>query len=226
MEHLLYNPVYNALRSADAHLGTGSASVKYFDNEVSPFVGFPTGYMNGFEELHQLLPEGRKILYATPEPIHQPSGWEMMAAIAGLQFVFTGEILPALSPIVPVPLNCGNVAEMIDLARLTKPGPFSSRTIEFGHYHGIFEKGRLVAMTGQRLHPGDHAEISAVCTHPDHLGKGFAAALLAHQLHLIRSQGKKAFLHVRDDNGRAIEIYRRLGFEVSRPMHFYFMKKV
>jgi predicted GNAT family acetyltransferase len=33
-----------------------------------------------------------------------------------------------------------------------------------------FENGKLAAMTGQRFHCFDHIEISAVCTHPDHLG--------------------------------------------------------
>lgn len=111
------------------------------------------------------------------------------------------------------------------LAALTKPGPFNTRTIEFGHYHGIFDNGKLVAMTGQRLHIDNYTEVSAVCTHPDHLGKGYAAALIIHQLQLILSQGQKPFLHVRDDNDRAISLYERLGFKVNRSMNFYFMKK-
>jgi len=57
------------------------------------------------------------------------------------------------------------------------------------------------------------------------LGKGFAAALILHQLSLIHNQGQKAFLHVRDDNSRAIALYERLGFKVRRPMNFYFMKR-
>jgi predicted GNAT family acetyltransferase len=108
---------------------------------------------------------------------------------------------------------------------LTKPGPFAMRTIEFGYYHGIFDRDKLVAMTGQRLHPGHYAEVSAVCTHPDHLGKGYAAALLLHQLAIIRRQGKIPFLHVRADNDRAIALYERLGFRENGPMNFYFLTK-
>jgi predicted GNAT family acetyltransferase len=115
---------------------------------------------------------------------------------------------------------------MIELATLTKPGPFASRTIDFGHYHGIFENEKLVAMTGQRLHVQNYTEVSAVCTHPDHTGKGYAYNLLMHQLQLILKQGQQPFLHVKEDNHRAIALYERIGFVVSRQINFYFMKKL
>ncbi|MBN8865353.1 MAG: GNAT family N-acetyltransferase [Sphingobacteriales bacterium] len=225
MEDILYNPVFNALQSGDKHLGFGTDRVRCFDEEVSPFVGFETGNSTGFQELYDLLPPGRRILYATPTQISEPAGWEFRARISGLQFIFPEGLIPAIPAITPVPLNESHVQEMIQLTALTKPGPFDKRTIEFGHYHGIFENGRLAAMTGQRMHVYTNTEISAVCTHPDFLGKGYAAALLLHQLHLILSQNQQPFLHVRDDNSRAIALYERLGFKVNRPMNFYFMKK-
>jgi ribosomal protein S18 acetylase RimI-like enzyme len=223
MEDVLYNPVYNAMLSGDAHLCFGTGEVKYFDEEVSPFVGFHQDHEKGFEDLYNLLPVGRNILYATPKLIKEPEGWEILAEIKGLQFVYAGGMNPDDHSIKPVSLNNKNIEEMMQLAALTKPGPFGPRTIEFGHYHGIFENGQLVAMTGQRLHVANYTEISAVCTHPNHLGKGFAAALMLHQLNLIGNQGQIAFLHVREDNSRAIALYERLGFKVKRPMNFYFM---
>lgn len=226
MEAILYNPVYNALQTGDAHLGFGTEHVKCFDEEVSPFAGFPFHYNRGFDDLFQLLPAGRKILYATPQEIKEPAGWQVLVDIKGLQFVFAGKALPnADHAINLVPLNKIHVEEMISLANLTRPGPFSTRTIEFGHYHGVFKDGKLAAMTGQRLHVVNYTEISAVCTHPDHLGKGFAAALIIHQLKLIVEAGQTPFLHVRADNERAIALYERLGFKVSREMNFYFMKR-
>lgn len=225
VEQVLNNPVYYALNSKDAHLGSGSGTVKYFDEEVSPFAAFPEDHDNGFKELFDVLPAGRRILYAIRKRIEEPAGWEVKHELTGLQFVFNGKARPNDELLNLVQLDTRHVDEMIALAKLTKPGPFDKRTIEFGHYYGVFDNGELVAMTGQRLHPENYTEISAVCTHPAHLGKGYAAALIRHQLNLICQSGQVPFLHVRDDNERAIALYERLGFMRNGPMNFYFMKK-
>ncbi len=224
MKELLQNPVYNALLTGDKHLSFGNEHVKYFDEEVSPFAGFDEEYKNGFAELYELLPQGRKILYAIPSFITEPKGWQIQHEIRGLQFVYGGrEIKTAFRTVTP--LTEIHVEEMIELVKLTKPGPFGKRTINFGSYFGIFENEKLVAMTGQRLHIENCTEISAVCTHPDHLGKGYASILLQHQLQIILQNNQLPFLHVREDNERAVALYHRLGFTISRPMNFYFMKR-
>jgi ribosomal protein S18 acetylase RimI-like enzyme len=226
VQHLLHNPVFNALLSLDAALGQGNERAKFFDEAVSPFAGFDEKNDSGFDELYALLPAGRKILYANPEDIEIPKGWQLSVHIPGLQFVLDRYVPQREHATDIVPLGKNHVEEMIQLTALTKPGPFDTRTIEFGHYYGIFQYGQLAAMTGQRLHVPGFSEISAVCTHPDHLGKGYAGALLHHQVALILSMDQTPFLHVRADNMRAIELYQRIGFKVSRPMNFYFLKKI
>jgi len=230
MDDLLHNPVYNALLTGDQRLAAGEGSVRYFDEAVSPFVGFEEGYAKGFSDLHEQLPPGRKILYAIPSTITEPEGWSIRHEIKGLQFVYEKNAGAKKQFENIVPLEQLHVKQMVALATLTKPGPFGQRTIDFGSYFGIFEDDkadslRLVAMTGQRLHPGNFTEISAVCTHPDHTGKGYAFKLLEHQLQLILEKGQQPFLHVRADNERAVGLYERMGFTVSRTMNFYFMKK-
>lgn len=227
MKHVLDNPVYQGLVSGDRQLSYGTGHVKFFDENVSPFAGFDEGYEKGFDDLYELLPPGRTILYAIPHPIRPPKGWEPIAELNGVQMLYQGaNPIPALpAPFDLVPLHDKHIDQMVDLATLTKPGPFGPRTIDFGHYYGIFEGDKLVAMTGQRLHVHQFTEVSAVCTHPDHLGKGYAAALVRQAVQLIQQQNQTPFLHVRADNKRAIELYERLGFAIRSAMNFYFMKR-
>ena len=224
MESLLKNPVYYALATGDRLLAEGDAHVKYFPAEVSPFAGFEEGLTDGFERLHALLPAGRSILFARPEPLTQvPGGWLIKHHIPGLQFIHRQ--LQSYRPQAEIrTLHQAHILEMIALTRLTRPGPFGTRTIEFGSYGGIFEKGKIAAMAGERLHIENFSEISAVCTHPEYLGKGYATDLLQYLIQHLLSKGKTPFLHVRADNERAIAVYQRLGFAKSRLMQFYFME--
>jgi ribosomal protein S18 acetylase RimI-like enzyme len=222
---LLRNPVYHSLLSNDRHLGFGPGKVLSFHEEVSPFAGFEEGNVQGFRDLYDLLPAGRKILFASPLAFDPPENWELLAEVKGLQFLYEGGSSGEPDSFQPILLEPQHVEQMMQLAALTRPGPFGSRTIEFGHYYGVFENNQLVAMTGQRLHIENFTEVSAVCTHPDHLGKGYATALVQHQVNLILSHNQVPFLHVRADNHRAIAVYERLGFRLQGEMNFYFLKK-
>lgn len=172
-----------------------------------------------------MLPVKRGILYANPQRLEIPGSWKILMDIQGIQMIHTKHVPFEYNHDNIVPLNKEHVPEMVALATLTKPGPFASRTIEFGYYFGIFDSGKLVAMTGQRMHIDQFNEVSAVCTHPHYLGKGYATALTQHQVNLIYEQGYHPILHVRADNTRAIKVYERLGFSFSRPMNFYFIRK-
>lgn len=224
MNPLLRNPVYHSLLYNDARLGHASGGVRWFHQEVAPFAGFEEDYANGFAELHDLLPGGRKIIFATPVLVTPPEGWRLLQVLNGLQFLFESKTIEEQASFHPRPLAHEHVDQMVALATLTEPGPFGPRTISFGHYYGVFDGDKLVAMTGQRMHVQQFTEISAVCTHPNYAGKGHATALVRHQIALILNNGQTPFLHVRADNHRAIDVYKRLGFAVQGEMHFYFLE--
>src|ERR1700675_601744 len=89
-----------------------------------------------------------------------------------------------------IPLTQADVPEMLALTKLTKPGPFAARTREMGDYFGIRKEGVLVAMAGERLRVPGFTEISAVCTHPEHLGQGYARRLVTLLLERIHARGE------------------------------------
>ncbi|HEY4195525.1 MAG TPA: GNAT family N-acetyltransferase, partial [Mucilaginibacter sp.] len=164
-------------------------------------------------------------LLVTPVELDIPAQWKVLNAIKGLQMVCTNMPEQSISGAPIVPLTTKHVPQMLALTKLTNPGPFAEKTIDFGHYEGVFEGDKLAAMAGQRMHPFNYAELSAVCTHPDHTGNGYARQLLISQVQRIRVAGDIPFLHVRYDNDRAVKVYERLGFNTRTEVHFYVIVK-
>ena len=115
---------------------------------------------------------------------------------------------------------------MLELTTLTKPGPFGPRTHELGTYIGIRDGARLAAMAGERLKVPGFTEVSAVCTHPDFLGRGYAGILMSKVMQGVRERGETPFLHVREDNTRAIGLYERLGFTTRHKGHFAVLRRI
>lgn len=67
-------------------------------------------------------------------------------------------------------------------------------------------------MAGERLKLPGLTEVSAVCTHPDHRGRGYAGGLMSLVARRIQQRGETPFLHVASQNKSAIALYERLGF--------------
>jgi predicted GNAT family acetyltransferase len=225
MVHVLDNPGWNALISGNKNLSAGNEQVKYFSREVSPFVGLRDNSADDFRQLYEIIPYGAPIGFISPVEREVPAEWQVLRSIHCLQMIHEGVVPPANVEMEIVHLTVKHVPQMVALAKLTKPGPFDVRTIEFGHYYGIFDDDKLVAMAGQRLHIFEYAEISAVCTHPDYLGRGYAKQLLIHHLHRIINAGENPILHVRADNERAIKVYESLSFAANKEIFFYFLQK-
>lgn len=212
MEHVLDNPAWNALISGNKNLHLGNDHTRYFDWSVSPFAGFKENTKENFRELYDISPEGRVFLFVAPNEMEIPAPWKLLDRVKGNQMVYQPGVAFGEPTNDLTILTEEDVSQMLSLTKLTNPGPFAERTIDFGHYRGIFENGELAAMAGQRLHAFNYAEISAVCTHPDHTGKGYARQLLMHQINRIQATGGIPYLHVRSDNHRAIKVYESLGF--------------
>ena len=114
-----------------------------------------------------------------------------------------------------IPLGPAHAKQALELASLTRPGPFGVRTIELGEYFGLFDKGRLIAMAGERMHACIMREISGVCVHPDYQGQGLARQLVYKLLQRQTRRGVMPFLHVSREDDNAYALYERMGFGIA-----------
>ncbi|UOR06529.1 GNAT family N-acetyltransferase [Hymenobacter aerilatus] len=226
MPHPLDNPIWNALCTGTAHLAMGNEQARYVQKEAGAFAGLREYSASAFADLHNLTPTGTATVLFTAGEVAIPADWKLLVQKDLLQLVYEHPTPPAFDSTGIVPLQPPHILAMLALTAHTNPGPFLQRTIEFGEYHGIFEGDELVAMAGERLQPLPYTELSAVCTHPAHLGKGYAARLLQHQMHRIMAAGRVPFLHVLPENTRARAVYERLGFQTRRQLQIYVLEKL
>jgi ribosomal protein S18 acetylase RimI-like enzyme len=226
--HLLDNAIWNALNTSQAQLGTGGDVARRFLPEVSLLGGFTSPSDEAYDSLASLVEAGERVglfLEADPKP---PANWKVVASIPLLQMLHDNGAIPeSTGRRLPVFHQLGedDVQEMIALTKLTKPGPFATRTREMGDYFGIRKDGVLVAMAGERLRLPGFTEISAVCTHPEHLGQGYARQLITLLLKRIQGRGERAFLHVREENTRAVGLYERIGFRKRKLLKYVLLCK-
>jgi ribosomal protein S18 acetylase RimI-like enzyme len=207
--HVLDNPVWAALTGPHAHLAETAGRAARYPAEVSPFHGLADpDDPRAWADLAALAGPGNEVFVACmPDP---PEGWEVVAGAQGVQML--GTSLRAEPAAEAVPLGPGDIPEMLELVSLTEPGPFAPRTAELGLYLGIHHEGRLIAMAGERLRAPGWTEISAVCTHPAHRGKGLAGRLIRAVAVGIRERGEMPYLHAAAANTGAIRLYESLGF--------------
>jgi predicted GNAT family acetyltransferase len=225
MAHILDNPIWNALITGNAALAEGDEEVKLFPADVAPFVGLREIDPCHLEKLYERVAPDRVVAIVAPTPIEIPAEWKVVFPVQALQMVYEILLPPSAVKHELVPLGDQHIPAMLELTALTNPGPFYQRTILFGSYTGIFDGTELVAMAGFRMHPGTFIEVSAVCTRPSHLGRGYARTLITHLVGIIRARSSTPFLHVRADNKRAIEVYEQLGFTTRHEMSINFIKK-
>ena len=225
LKHLLDNPVWEALATEDARLNCGSGVVRYFAEDVSPFVGMRLWDDHDLALLEKELPSDRNFSVMIADQVRIPACFEVVFTTPLYQMVCTSFQPIFDSSLIMRSLVKEDVPAMLALTSLTKPGPFFQRTIDFGHYIGIIEGNNLLAMAGERLHVKGYTEVSAVCTDPAYLGKGYASHLMSHACETVIQRGDIPFLHVKQDNTRAIAKYEHLGFSIRSAFYFAVIKR-
>ncbi len=211
-ERLLDNPVWSCLTTRHAHLALGGPLARRYPAEISPIAGLPSASPATVAALEALVSVGDDMGTAGPFVPELPSSWQTLHESRITQMIRGDRsLLPDGGADILV-LGPADVPEMLSLVELTQPGPFRPRTIELGRYIGIRDGGRLVAMAGERMWVDRCREVSAVCTHPDAQGRGYARALVAGVVNRMLRAGETPFLHVESANRGAIDLYRSLGF--------------
>lgn len=225
-QEALNNPLWSALTSAQSHFALGGPHAKRYPAEVAPFIAVAEPSDAAAHALTELVAPGETVNIVSVTP-KLASGWELLATGNIVQMVRRDD---APAPIVDstdiLTLGEDDIPDMLALTALVFPGYFRRRTPEMGEYCGIRQGSRCAAMSGERMKLHGYEEISAVCTHPDFTGRGYAAKLINHLVAKQLHRGITPFLHVNETNARARSLYERLGFADRATLPLWLLKRV
>jgi ribosomal protein S18 acetylase RimI-like enzyme len=219
-EGLFLNPVWHSLRGPHRHLAIGGADACRYPADVTPFAAFAEPSAAALRHLRGLLTPADSVWIVDGGQPRIPE-LSVEGNLECRQMVLPPKApLPAPAPALEiVPLGASQAAEMVALTDHAFPGFFRSGTYRMGSYFGVRgADGRLIAMAGERLRLEGYPEMSGICTHPAHRGRGLARQLIVHLAALHRRQGLVSWLQVSAANMNAIALYRDIGFEIARSL--------
>ncbi|WP_343688304.1 GNAT family N-acetyltransferase [Chitinophaga sp.] len=214
---ILDNPVWHALQTVHRTLAQGTPIVQRYRRGVLQVMGAAHPETAPYNELSDWLAVGEKMFTVGDVPV-MPKNWKYLRQVDCLQMLC--EVKPAVSSAEVVKLEDKDLPGMLTLINIALPGFFHEETPLLGDYFGIFQAGRLVSMAGERMKLEGYTEVSAVATHPDFTGRGYAQQLVGHVVARNLDAGIVPFLHVTATNERAVKVYEKLGFKSRRRIAF------
>jgi GNAT superfamily N-acetyltransferase len=217
-DHKLDNPVWFSLSESHIHFAIDYTNIKFYRPEYCPFGGFDqVENISCSIRNYSSLVDSFFIVGNKPEV---PNGLRIKNELVCLQMIINNRIeLETKESIIELATPHGRALHQ--LVNLVQPGYFKEKTGSLGEYFGIFSNEKLIAVTGERMKMNSFTEVSAVVTHADHEGKGYAKQLVAHTVNNIFYQGKSPYLHVAETNIGAISLYEKLGFTTRRKISFW-----
>jgi predicted GNAT family acetyltransferase len=222
--HPLDNPIWESLTSRHRSLALRQGDVARYPAQVAPFLGVSADDIDAAVALESLVPSGDTALLLGPVP-SVAQGWELKRLAQLAQMVCPARMQQVDGPEI-IELSEPHREDVLALAALVYPHYFRPRTTDLGRYFGIYQEGRLAAMVGERMGMEGYTEISAVCTHPDCNGHGYARRLLAWLSNDNLDRGRIPFLHVSQQNQRAMQLYERNGYRTWREIAFWSLRRV
>lgn len=219
MDTALDNPFWSALDSIHREVALRSGDVARYPAAFAPFLGVASVDTAPGDAFDLLVAPGESVYLLGIAPV-SPVGWRLQAFRPLAQMVCDAPLPMADGPDI-VPLGDAQREDVLALTALVYPHYFRARTMDLGRYFGIYEQGRLAAMIGERLGSAGRREMSAICTHPDFTGRGYARHLTAWLTNATLTRGVQPFLHVSHENARAKALYEQLGYRVRRDIEFW-----
>lgn len=221
--HPLDNPFWSSLCSRHRELALFAGEVARFPAEVAPFLGIAHVEAEVSDSIESLIAREESVYLLGVAP-GLPDLWQLEAFRPLAQMICAQTIAVIDGPEV-IELTQAHRADVLALTALVYPHYFRERTMVLGRYFGIYQEGRLAAMIGERLGTPTHQEISAVCTHPDFIGRGYARRLVALLSNDNLDRGRSPFLHVSHENHRAKSLYEQMGYHVRRDIAFWSLRR-
>jgi ribosomal protein S18 acetylase RimI-like enzyme len=219
----LDNPIWASLHGRHRDIALHVGEAVRFPAEFAPFLAVANGDCDAGGAIGSLVAADETVYLLGVAP-RVSEGWSLRAYRPLAQMICADPIAMVDGP-EAVALSEAHRADVLALTALVYPHYFRPRTIEMGRYFGIYRDGRLAAMIGERLGTGAHTEISAICTHPDFLGRGYARRLIALLTNDNLARGRMPFLHVSRENARALELYQRLGYRHRPDIGFWSLRR-
>ena len=156
MKHLLDNITWHTLAGPHAKYAAGAEDVRRYAQGFSPILGFADPGRPDFATLARYCEPGEHF-YSEGWSGATPAGWRIDAESTMFKMIWEAQMPATDEAPDAVPLGPEHAAQALELATLTRPGPFGLRTIELGEYFGYFDGQRLVAMAGERMQRRDAA---------------------------------------------------------------------
>jgi GNAT superfamily N-acetyltransferase len=222
MSDPLDNPFWSALCSRHRHLAQTTADAARYPAAFAPFLGVARADVSA-SALAALVAPGESVYLLGVAPTGAP-GWTL-EGFRPLAQMICSKPLPVIDGPEPIELTTAHRPDVLALTALVYPHYFRERTMELGRYFGIYQDGRLAAMIGERLGMDGLQEMSAICTHPDFNGRGYARRLTALLTNDNLARGRLPFLHVSRENVRAERLYTQLGYELRCEIDFWSLRR-
>ncbi|MDG4884346.1 GNAT family N-acetyltransferase [Mesorhizobium sp. WSM4884] len=224
MKHVLDRPIWSALATRHQAFAEGDGLARRYRPSIVPFAATATDDEESLRALARLLPPLQSSIVVQTDPIALPA--EVSAVSTATLVQMTAERpTQAVSDERVQPLTPDDAAEMLALASLTKPGPFTLEALSLGEFWGVKIDGRLAAMAGERMKQPGHCELSGVCTHPDFRGGGLARLLSLFVASRIMARGEVPYLHAYDSNALAVGLYESIGFRLRTTVNMAVVRR-